>query len=720
MRTGLRATLIACCALIWIVSGPIAAATNVSVSEQDQFVQLVRTATVYQNKGYRSQTIALLLQADRLAGINQTQRNQSGLRLAQLYFELGEYPLSINMTTRILNQDASDGIRADALNILATVQSTLNNPKVASSTFAEALLASARSGNKSRSVVILANHLRHELDYRKKTAAKALAQQLIPLAMELDRKSESIEIQISVAELLMRLPDQSTADANLAAQTLLKRAAANAESRGDSRLQSYAIGHQGRYLIDQGRFEEGLSYLSTATFLANTSRSYESVYLWQWQTARALRLQGKTEAAVNEYQTAIATLEQVRKELINGSPFTFPQKIQPLFSELSDLLLTAASSTSSNADQQGYLKQVQQVLEQSKSAELQDYFQNVCVIPDQTMDLNKVDVATAVIYPVILKDRLEILVNIGDQVHQFVYNITANDLELLANDFRYNLQRDQGDDEYKEIGKELYDMFFAQAESLLEEKDIGTLLVIPDGVLRTIPFPAFYDGNDFLIQKFAIATTPGISLTLPKRVDVTQSKLFAGGISDAVQGYAALPGVPVELDLLKADYGAEVLQDKQFQLSAIQTQLASANYSIVHIATHGHFDSNPQESYLLTHDDKFTMDSLEQSIGNRRDTGNPLELLVLSACETAVGDNRAALGLAGVALKAGARSAVATLWQISDAATVEIITDFYERNATGKLSKAQALQYAQTELIHSERFYHPSDWAPFLLIGNWL
>jgi len=722
MRTGLPATLTACCGLILLFSTLTAAAGNGKdrTSEHDQIDQLVQSAMVYQNEGYRSQAIALLQDADQLAATSQPRRNQISLRLAQLYFELGEYPLSINITTRILDQNAPDSIRAEALNIFATVQSTLNNPKVASATFDEALVASEKSADKAMTVVILANHLRHELDYGKTEAAKALAQRLIPLAMELDRQPESISLQISVAELLMRLPSERTAEASLKAQTLLKRAATNAESRGDSRLQSYAIGHQGRYLIDQGRFTEGLSYLSTATFLANTSRSYESIYLWQWQTARALRLQGKTEAAVKEYQIAITTLEQVRKELINGSPFTFPQKIQPLFSELSDLLLTAARSTTSNADQQDYLKQVQQVLEQSKSAELEDYFQNDCVVPDQTMDLNKVDVATAVIYPVILNDRLEILVNIGDQVHQFVYPITAKDLEILANDFRYNLQRDQGDDEYKQIGKELYDMFFAQAASLLEEKNIGTLLVIPDGILRTIPFSAFYDGSNFLIQKFAIATTPGISLTLPKRVDVTQATLFAGGISDAVQGYAALPGVPIELGRLKSNHGAEILQDEQFHLGAIQTQLASVNYSIVHIATHGHFDSNPQESYLLTHDDKFTMDSLQQSIASRRDAGNPLELLVLSACETAVGDNRAALGLAGVALKAGARSAVATLWQISDAATVEIITDFYAHNATGKFSKAQALQYAQTELIGSERFYHPSDWAPFLLIGNWL
>ncbi len=102
-----------------------------------------------------------------------------------------------------------------------------------------------------------------------------------------------------------------------------------------------------------------------------------------------------------------------------------------------------------------------EVLEQSKSAELQDYFQNDCVVPDQAVDLKLVEAATAVLYPVILADRLEILVNIGDEVHQFVHQIEASDLEQLANDFRYNLEIDQGDDEYKALGEELYDIVFA-------------------------------------------------------------------------------------------------------------------------------------------------------------------------------------------------------------------------------------------------------------------
>lgn len=97
-----------------------------------------------------------------------------------------------------------------------------------------------------------------------------------------------------------------------------------------------------------------------------------------------------------------------------------------------------------------------------------------------------------------------------------------------------------------------------------------------------------------------------------------------------------------------------------------------------------------------------------------------MELLTLSACQTAAGDDRAALGLAGVAVKAGARSALATLWFINDQATALLITEFYHQLRDPDLSKAKALQRAQLILLNDRRYQHPGYWSPFLLIGNWL
>ena len=123
---------------------------------------------------------------------------------------------------------------------------------------------------------------------------------------------------------------------------------------------------------------------------------------------------------------------------------------------------------------------------------------------------------------------------------------------------------------------------------------------------------------------------------------------------------------------------------------------------------------------LLTYDDKLTMNKLESTIGLRRFQTEPIDLLVLSACQTAVGDDQAALGLAGVAIKAGARSALATLWYIDDNATSQLIADYYKQLTQEDQTKAKALQMAQVNMITQTTLTHPRFWAPFLMIGNWL
>ena len=131
------------------------------------------------------------------------------------------------------------------------------------------------------------------------------------------------------------------------------------------------------------------------------------------------------------------------------------------------------------------------------------------------------------------------------------------------------------------------------------------------------------------------------------------------------------------------------------------------------------FEADARASYLLTYDGRLSMDELEHLIKLSRFREEPVELLTLSACDTAVGDERAALGLAGVAIKAGARSALATLWSVNDAAAAVLIERFYGELAAGH-SRAGALQRAQRALIEDPTFRHPAYWSPFLLISNWL
>jgi CHAT domain-containing protein len=162
------------------------------------------------------------------------------------------------------------------------------------------------------------------------------------------------------------------------------------------------------------------------------------------------------------------------------------------------------------------------------------------------------------------------------------------------------------------------------------------------------------------------------------------------------------------------------LLNTQFKVLNVQSRLKEQPFTILHIASHGTVGKDVEQSFILAYDDKITMDRLADLVGLLQFRESPLELLTLSACETAAGDDRAALGLAGVAIKAGARSALATLWQVDDAATSELVEEFYQQLQDPSVSKAIALQRAQMKILKEPERAHPSYWAPFLLINNWL
>ena len=169
-----------------------------------------------------------------------------------------------------------------------------------------------------------------------------------------------------------------------------------------------------------------------------------------------------------------------------------------------------------------------------------------------------------------------------------------------------------------------------------------------------------------------------------------------------------------ELQSIQGLYGGDLLLNQDFLVSRLEKQLREEQFTVVHIASHGRFESDVAKTFLLTFDDKLTMERLDQFVGLFRFRDEPLELLALSACETAAGDDRAALGLAGVAIKAGARSALATLWGINDPASSTLIAEFYRQFRDPSVSRAVALQRAQLKLLHDPRYQHPGYWSAVL------
>jgi CHAT domain-containing protein len=244
--------------------------------------------------------------------------------------------------------------------------------------------------------------------------------------------------------------------------------------------------------------------------------------------------------------------------------------------------------------------------------------------------------------------------------------------------------------------------------------------MVPDGPFGTIPMAALHDGKQFLISRFATAITPGLSLSDPKPIDPESVKVLAFGLTQSVQGFPPLPFVSNELRVITDIYESNVLVDSQFTLPQVEDSMRNEDYSILHIASHGRFDSDVEESYLLAFDEQLPVEKLSDLIGLLKFREDPLALLTLSACDTAVGDERAALGLAGIAIKAGADSAVATLWHINDQATSMVVSEFYRQLKTSSISRAEALRLSQLKMLDHLWYQHPGYWSPFLLINNWL
>ena len=405
---------------------------------------------------------------------------------------------------------------------------------------------------------------------------------------------------------------------------------------------------------------------------------------------------------------------------------SFEKYVRPVYTQYADLLLELQPAKSVPAVVQvgtsapgDNLKVVRNLLESLKQAEVEDYFATQCL----TTSLNPASApgwstSAAVIYPVLLNERTDVLIEVRGQLHHFTSAIGRNQMRETIRSFRVGLERNRRSRPYLDQAQKLYTWLIAPAEALLEENGVDTLVIVPEGPLRTIPLAALHDGEGFLIERFSVATTPAVNLTQLAAQDKS-SGLLVGGVSDAVQGFSGLPSVQREIEFVRERYESEVLENQAFNLETVELELSKKKYSIAHFATHGEFSSRHQDSFILTYDNKLTMGNLQRLLSERGST-EPLDLLVLSACQTAVGDERAALGLAGVAIQSGARSALASLWRISDLATAELMSYFYTELAKAGSTKASSLRHAQLALLEQDEFEHPSFWAPFLLIGDWM
>jgi CHAT domain-containing protein/predicted negative regulator of RcsB-dependent stress response len=643
--------------------------------------------------------------------------------LASIRISLGENELA----HRNLDEALATAKRLGDPDLTARILNTLGNLFSAQGNFQEALRAYREStsvapgkGSTAAAAAINSAFASFSLgDFREAASGVEQALSLLQGLEDSTYKAHGlINAGLLAGDLRTPLPDRAIPLAALASHAFAQ-ALQVCQGTGDLRTLSYAYGHLGSLYESEARYQEALGLTRRAISYAQRSHAPESLYRWHWQSGRIFRALGKPEEAIAAYRHALANLQTIRKEMTACTgDSSFRRMATQLCSQVVDLLLEAAASME---NPQAYLTEAREALELVKVFELRDYFKDDCVDAARYGEtkLDLLSETALIVYPILLKDRLELLVRFPDGLKRYTVKVSAERLTQEVREFRSKIEK-RTSEEFLPHGQQLYDWLIRPFEKDLAKHRIDTMVFVPDGPLRTIPMGALHNGKTFLIQNYAVAITPGLNLTDPKPLRRDQVRVLALGLTESVQDFPALPYVSSELKAIHQLLGGTSLLDQDFVVARVGEELRKEPFSILHIASHGHFGKDVDDAFVLAFDARLTMDRLGDYVGLFRFREEPLDLLTLSACETAAGDDRAALGLAGIAIRAGARSALATLWHVSDPASYRLVVEFYRRLQDPGVSRASALQTAQLALLKDPRYDHPCYWAPFLLINNWL
>ena len=349
----------------------------------------------------------------------------------------------------------------------------------------------------------------------------------------------------------------------------------------------------------------------------------------------------------------------------------------------------------------------------------------IYLIPrSQRLELVLITAQGQPVYKRVLEAKREVLLKQVQELNNFVVN------PVYRNNNRYLSSAQQ-----------LYRWMISPIEADLQAQGIDTLLFCVGEGLRTLPFAALHDGQQFLVEKYSFSRIPAFKLTDTVYADLRNSQVLAMGASE-FKDQNSLPAVPLELAAIrKNQWQGKSFLNQDFTLTNLQSQRTSQPFRIIHLATHAEFQPGvSSNSYIQFWDTKLTLDRMKHLGWN-----DPIvELLVLSACRTALGDKDAELGFAGLAVQARVKSVVASLWNVSDQGTFALMAEFYRDLKTAPI-KAEALRQAQISMLkgqarlqdghlqsargnitlpsllaqlENEDLSHPYYWAAFTVVGN--
>ena len=597
--------------------------------------------------------------------------------------------------------------------------------------------------------------LKQDLEQRLESEIGNAIAQVEPKVTQLTATRGGIYSRINLAQSLMRrgisdyaprtLKDRQTAQ-------ILATAVKQARSINNVTAEAEAMGYLGSLYEQQGQYQSARRLTEGALQLAPTAEYPDIAYRWNAQLGRILAAQGQRVPALSAYETSFNTIRTLRSDLA-----TTP--VEPIFREYISLLLQAEPSTSQ-------LAQARDVLESLQVATLDNFFRDPCSeIAEKPVVIDDVDSKAAVIYPILLQDRLEVILTLpGKPLRRHtIPNLTPEKVDTTIQQLRRNALTNPGfaeqirgargnpqsateiaqlktsqekslQQDILPLASEIYSWLIEPAEAELKASEVQTLVFVLDGSLRNIPMSLLYDQKEqkYLIQKdYDVALSSGLQLTAPQPLTKQPIKVLAAGVTSDFPAYRfpPIPKVKDELNKIKQIFDkSEILLNQEFTKASLEQKLQNSDFPVVHLATHGQFGSTADQTFILSGTNQGDPLINVNQFDNLLRAGNlkrsqPIELLVLSACNTAEGDSQAILGLAGVAVRAGARSTLATLWSADDEATANLMGKFYTNlSQNTQVSKARALRKAQLELLmeSDSQYRHPFYWAPFVLVGNWL
>ena len=537
---------------------------------------------------------------------------------------------------------------------------------------------------------------------------------------------QSVYSQIKLAKYLLEiqksdLPVTTEKHILILAFELANSARNDALSLKNERAQSFAVGVTGLLYKTTKQTDFAQRSFTIARDLAVSSNSADSAYEWEWELAQHYQEQGQTKDAISAYERSIKNLDQVRGDLLpidSELQFRFTDKIKPVYQQYISLLLESGAAN---------LEKAILTNEQLQVAQIENFLHCGKLVFVSTTQIGN---APTTIHIIELEDQFKILVpNNGDWA---TFSVDGDKVNNLASKILVELQDEQffsTEENLLAESQALYQLLLGPIEQqgLLPEQD-DTIVFVTDGVLSNIPMSMLHDGQQYLVERYSIATNLG-RLQTPAKVSPQQLKLLIAGISKASPSLDA-PQVPSGLDILSetkeeanlirsSKIESSTLLNKDFTANNLKRKL-SGDYNALHISTHGQFSSDPDQTFLLAWDKPVPLQELDSILRQGTQVAaNNLELLFLSACQSAKGDQLSSLGIAGVSIQAGAKSTVASLWLVDAESTSQLASSFYGSLANGK-TKAEALRQAQLALLGKPKTSHPYYWAPFFLSGSWL